>query len=74
MITARRKGKRKHIVEFGSPRSDQDHSHIRDWCTEMFGPGGSNPRCRWRYGWVSDKTLYHFKHGEDATAFMLRWA
>ena len=44
------------------------------WCTEQFGEGGRNQRCRWRYGWVHSADTFHFKHEADVTLFMLRWA
>ena len=48
---------------------------VINWCKETYGPGGRNPRCKWRYGWVSrDKDTFYFRNEKDALFFVLKWA
>ena len=74
MIVHTRKGKNKHKVSFYPAEADQEHEPIRAWCAEHFGPGGRNKQYRWRYGWTDHTNVYYFKHEQDLTMFMLRWA
>ena len=54
--------------------SNQIHE-VREWCTEVFGPGGRNPKYKWRYGWVyRQQDTFHFRDEKDALFFMLRWS
>jgi hypothetical protein len=73
VATLKKKGTNKYQVIFLTRENLDGMDEIRDWCSEMYGPGGRNGKCRWRYGWTSDTDTFHFKHGEDATMFMLRW-
>lgn len=74
MITQVRKGKNKHVVLFSPAVVDDEHCELREWCEQMFGPGGRNKKYRWRYGWTDTENTYHFKNAQDATLFILRWA
>lgn len=48
---------------------------VMNWCTEIFGPGGRNKKCKWRYGWVHrDKDTFYFRQEKDALFFTLRWS
>ena len=73
MVITERKSKYKHKVVFTPAQIDDEHSSIRDWCTECFGPGGRNKKLRWRYGWTNDSNVYYFKYSKDLTMFLLRW-
>lgn len=75
----KRKSKHEFIVSLGDTSlvpytSDQIHE-VREWCTEVFGPGGRNPKYKWRYGWVyRQQDTFHFRDEKDALFFMLRWS
>jgi hypothetical protein len=73
MVTIERKSKYKYKVMFSPSQVDDEHSDRKEWCTEMFGPGGRSAKLRWRFGWTDKEDTFYFKYGEDATAFMLRW-
>lgn len=70
----KRKSKHKFVVVV-ERRYDSNvkHRDVIDWCTEMFGPGGRNKKCTWRFGWAENNNFY-FKQERDAVAFALRWA
>ena len=75
----KRKSKHEFRISMGDtslvPYTANDLQEVRDWCTEIFGPGGRNNKCKWRYGWVHrDKDTFYFKNPEDAVLFALRWA
>jgi hypothetical protein len=72
-VLINKKGKNKYVVTRIYTERAPANDDIRTWCTEMFGPGGRNSKCRWRFGWTSNSDTYHFKCAEDATMFMLRW-
>lgn len=73
MISLKREGQG-YLVDIVPPTLTDYHEEMRDWCEEMFGEGGWNPKCVWRYGWTSNSNTYCFKHEKDAMMFMLRWA
>jgi hypothetical protein len=75
MTLVERKSKSKYKVTIPIESAmDSEDAEIRDWCTAMFGEGGRNGKCRWRFGWTDTDHTFYFKHGEDASLFMLRWA
>lgn len=74
MIKQVRKGKNKHVVLFSPAVMDDEHCELREWCTQIFGPGGRNKKYRWRYGWTNTANTYYFKNAKDATMFILRWS
>jgi hypothetical protein len=54
--------------------TSEDLREVRDWCTKVFGQGGRNKKCKWRYGWVHrEKDTFYFRTEEDAVFFALRW-
>ena len=77
MITQERKSKYKHKIIIPAPTTwtspkDDRNAEIREWCTELFGPGGR--KNRWRFGWTHTDSTYYFRSGKDAMMFTLRWA
>lgn len=74
MITYEKKGTAKHIVIISPRWASDELSKVRDWCAEMFGPGGRNKKYRWRYGWTDTKSTFYFKDEKDATLFTIRWS
>lgn len=74
MITTQRKSKYKTKIVFSPAMANSEHHNIRDWCTEMFGPGGRGKNLRWRFGWTNDQDTYYFKNAQDATLFVMRWS
>lgn len=73
MITQERKSKYKHKVMFKGSSADR-HSDIKEWCEQMFGPGGRSKKLRWRFGWTDKTDTYYFKSSKDAMMFTLRWS
>jgi len=73
MITQERKSKYKHKITMPA-NWDNGHDEMRDWCTQMFGPGGRSRHLRWRYGWTDNNNTFYFKSGKDAMLFTLRWS
>lgn len=61
-------------VPITNPVTSLDIENMRQWCLTTFGPGGRNPKYRWRFGWVrrSEDTFY-FRFEKDALFFVLRW-
>lgn len=72
MITQERKSKYKHKVTFNSDRVL--HHEVKEWCEQMFGPGGRSRKLRWRFGWTDKDDTYYFKSSKDAMMFTLRWS
>lgn len=69
MIT--RKNKHEWVVECSLTK---DGVEARKWCTNTYGPGGRNKKCRWRYGWLKDHVdTYYFRNERDALFFALKW-
>ena len=57
------------------PYTPEQLEEVRNWCTEVFGPGGRNPKYKWRYGWVyRQKDTFYFRNEKDAMFFLLRWS
>lgn len=73
MITTQRKSKYKYKIIFSPMQIDDEHSDRKEWCTQMFGPGGRSRKYRWRYGWTDNDDVYYFKSDKDAMMFLLRW-
>lgn len=73
MITQERKSKYKHKVTFNGS-SIKQHSDIKEWCEQTFGPGGRSKKLRWRFGWTDKVDTYYFKNSKDAMMFTLRWS
>ncbi len=74
MITQERKSKYKHKIVFSPRWAASEHAEIRQWCEQMFGPGGRSRKLRWRYGWTDTDNVYYFKSSKDAMMFTLRWS
>ena len=74
MITQERKSKYKHKVTFKGNDTISQHHEIRQWCEQMFGPGGRSKKLRWRMGWTDKDDTYYFKSSKDAMLFTLRWS
>jgi hypothetical protein len=75
----KRKSKHEFIISMGStslvPYTPEQLREVRDWCTEVFGPGGRNSKYKWRYGWVNRETdTFYFRNEKDALFFALRWS
>ena len=75
----KRKSKHEFRIGMGStslvPYTPEQLREVRDWCTEVFGPGGRNSKCKWRYGWVNrEEDTFYFRNEKDALFFMLRWS
>lgn len=75
----KRKSKHEFIISMGSaslvPYTPEQLRQVREWCTEVFGPGGRNSKCKWRYGWVNRETdTFYFRNEKDALFFALRWS
>lgn len=75
----KRKNKHEYVVQFGSlstkPYTPNDLDEARKWCTTLFGPGGRNNKCQWRFGWIErDRDTFHFKFEKDAIWFTIRWS
>ena len=66
IATVKHKHKIKITLSVGNDRE------VREWCEQMFGPGGH--KGRWRFGWVHKDDNYYFRSNKDATMFMLRWS
>ena len=72
MITQERKSKYKHKVIVEHSWAIGEHTKMKEWCEQTFGPGGR--KCRWRFGWTDKNDTYYFKSPKDAMLFVLRWS
>lgn len=70
-----RKSKHEYRVEIPTKKSytNDDLYEIIHWCTQTFGEGGRNQKCRWRYGWIKTD-IFYFRNEKDAMYFVLRWS
>lgn len=75
MIIRKSKNEFKVNAPLNSPVTAENIDEMRQWCTNIFGQGGRNKKCGWRYGWV-DRThnSFYFRTEKDALFFTLRWA
>lgn len=73
MVVTQRKSKYKTKVIFEPAWAFSEHTQIRQWCEDRFGPGGRGKNLRWRFGWTGSHNTYYFKDQKDATIFVLRW-
>ena len=69
MIVAKRKSKYKHKVTVSGKGTHE--REMRSWCEQTYGPGGRKQT--WRFGWIQSDSTFYFKHGKDASMFLLRW-
>ena len=74
MIVQERKSKYKHKITISPALSGSEHSKIKEWCEQSFGPGGRSRKLRWRFGWTDKNDTYYFKSSKDAMFFSLRWS
>ena len=72
MITYIRKSKYKHKIVFENGHKSEFGHDIRDWCYQMFGPGGRKQQ--WRFGWTQTHDTYYFRCEKDVLMFTLRWS
>ena len=57
MITQERKSKYKHKVMVSPSWAIGEHTKMKEWCEENFGPGGRSKKFRWRFGWTEKHTV-----------------
>lgn len=70
MMVAKRKSKYKHKITVPKASINREEE-MRSWCEQIYGPGGRKES--WRFGWIENDSTFYFKHGKDASMFLLRW-
>lgn len=78
MITVRKSKHEYRVLLDKNSKSTYTQDELKNvisWCNEIYGPGGRNKKCKWRYGWLNSAgDTFYFRDEKDAAFFMLRWS